>query len=136
MAIIDRSGRLDGPQPDLVVVPTVAPETVLAEAGANAIVGIRFPAHSDGRGFTLARRLRRLGFTGRLRAVGPVVPDQFANLLACGFDEVEIPDSQLERQPITQWGAALGASVHVYQACHTDKISILAARRSRHVTRA
>ncbi|MEY3233495.1 MAG: hypothetical protein RL230_766 [Pseudomonadota bacterium] len=37
-----------------------------------AMIRITFPAFSDGRGFTLARRLRVMGYAGRLRAQGNV----------------------------------------------------------------
>jgi len=52
-------------------------------------VRIAFPSFADGRGFTLARRLRQLGFTGRLRAAGHVLPDQYRHTRRSGFDELE-----------------------------------------------
>jgi hypothetical protein len=36
-----------------------------------AMIRVAFPAMGDGRGFSIARRLRALGFRGRLRAAGP-----------------------------------------------------------------
>ena len=56
------------------------------------LVRIPFPKSDDGRGFSLARRLRDLGYRGRLRAHGHVISDQFRYALECGFDEVEISD--------------------------------------------
>ena len=44
--------------------------------------------------------------TGLLRASGPLFSDQFPQALACGFDEVEIPDANAARQPVEQWLAA------------------------------
>ncbi|MBL4544685.1 MAG: DUF934 domain-containing protein [Oceanicaulis sp.] len=41
-------------------------------------------------GFSLAALLRRSGFEGELRAVGPVLPDQVDDLLRMGFDAVDI----------------------------------------------
>ena len=56
-------------------------------------VAIEFPAFGDGRGFSLAVRLRKdMGFKGEIRAVGPVMPDQAQFLLRSGFDTVEIVD--------------------------------------------
>lgn len=50
---------------------------------------IEFAHARDGRGLTLARMLReRYQFTGDLRAAGPLLPDQFGFLLACGFSTV------------------------------------------------
>ncbi|MFN6951965.1 MAG: DUF934 domain-containing protein, partial [Albidovulum sp.] len=60
-------------------------------------------AFSDGRGFTLARHLRGRGYTGRLRAKGPVISDQYAMARRSGFDEVEIPDELAQRQPAEEW---------------------------------
>ena len=34
------------------------------------LIRVAFPAFNDGRAFTVARRLRMLGYTGRLRAKG------------------------------------------------------------------
>ncbi|MCA2013206.1 DUF934 domain-containing protein [Pararhodobacter sp. CCB-MM2] len=70
--------------------------------GVSAI-RVAFPAFSDGRGFTLAARLRRAGFTGRLRAAGHVIADQYAMARRSGFDEVEISDDLAARQPQEQW---------------------------------
>ncbi|PCI59182.1 MAG: hypothetical protein COB37_12040 [Kordiimonadales bacterium] len=56
-------------------------------------VAIEFSAFGDGRGFSLAVRLRKdMGFKGEIRAVGPVMPDQAQFLLRSGFDSVEITD--------------------------------------------
>ena len=55
-------------------------------------VDIHFSSFKDGRGFTLASQLRsRLGFTGRLRATGDLIPDQAQFLQRVGFDEIN-PD--------------------------------------------
>lgn len=94
-----------------------------------ALIAIVFPAYSDGRGFTLARRLRNAGFRGVLRAVGPLIADQFAHALACGFDEIEAPDAIAERQPYEQWRRA-GASISLpYQQGYSRATSIFEQRR-------
>ena len=58
-----------------------------------AMVRVAFPAMGDGRGFSIARRLRAMGYTGRLRAKGPLIPDQFRAARRVGYDEVELPDA-------------------------------------------
>jgi len=68
-----------------------------------AAIRVAFPSFADGRGFTLAARLRRMGFAGRLRAQGHVVADQYAMARRAGFDEVEIDDALAARQPAEQW---------------------------------
>ncbi len=66
-------------------------------------IRIGFASFSDGRGFSLARRLRALGFTGRLRAFGHLISDQYSHARRCGFDEVAIDESLSQRQPQHQW---------------------------------
>ena len=80
------------------------------------LIRIAFPAFSDGRGFTLARRLRAMGYTGRLRAHGPVIADQYAMFRRTGFDEVEIPDDLALRQPQDQWQFRANWRAHDYQS--------------------
>ena len=66
-------------------------------------IRIEFASFTDGRGFSLARQLRASGYTGRLRAYGHLIPDQYCHARRCGFDEVEIKDIQSQRQPQKQW---------------------------------
>ena len=68
-----------------------------------ALIRIRFASFADGRGFTLARQLRLLGYLARLRASGHVIADQYAMARRSGFDEVEIDPALAERQPEDQW---------------------------------
>lgn len=81
-----------------------------------AMIRITFPAFSDGRGFTLARRLRVMGYTGRLRAQGHVIADQYAMARRCGFDEAEISADLAARQPEDQWQFRADWRTHDYQA--------------------
>ncbi|ULB08640.1 DUF934 domain-containing protein [Cereibacter azotoformans] len=80
------------------------------------LIRIAFPSFSDGRGFTLARRLRRMGYRGRLRAFGPLIADQYAMARRSGFDEVEIPDDLAARQPEDQWLFRANWQNHDYQS--------------------
>jgi uncharacterized protein (DUF934 family) len=96
--------------------------------GRLALIAIRFPAATDGRGFSLARQLRQKGFAGILRASGPLFSDQFPQALACGFDEVEIPDANAARQPVEQWLAARDRITLAYQHAHGLGKSILQQR--------
>lgn len=84
----------------------------------NGVVAIRidFPSFADGRGFTIASVLRRRGFTGRLRARGHVLADQYAMARRSGFDEVEISDDLAARQPQEQWQARANWQAHDYRA--------------------
>ena len=82
--------------------------TASAEALAPAfaridLIRIAFPSPGDGRGFTLARHLRLLGYGGRLRAGGQLIADQYAMARRSGFDEVEIDGERAARQPEAEW---------------------------------
>ena len=91
----------------------VATEPYLAHL---SLIRVSFPAFSDGRAFTVARRLRMLGYTGELRATGPVIADQYAMARRVGFDSVEIPDDLAARQPAAQWVFRADWQAHHYQA--------------------
>jgi uncharacterized protein (DUF934 family) len=75
-----------------------------------AVIVIAFPVFSDGRGFSLATRLRGLGYRRKLRANGHLIADQYAYARACGFDEVEIDDGLAARQPEHHWLEAAALS--------------------------
>jgi uncharacterized protein (DUF934 family) len=81
-----------------------------------ALIRVDFPSFADGRGFTIAAQLRRLGFTGRLRAHGHVISDQYAMARRSGFDEVEISDDLALRQDEKQWLARANWQAHNYQS--------------------
>ncbi len=74
------------------------PDTLAERLDAIDLIRVDFPSFADGRGFTIARRLRLMGFPGRLRAKGHVIADQYAMARRSGFDEVEI-DEDLARAP-------------------------------------
>jgi uncharacterized protein (DUF934 family) len=106
------------------------PEGVRPYFGKLSLISVDFPSFADGRGFSIGQRLRALGFEGRLRATGPVISDQFDYLLACGFDEVSLPDSVAERQPPEHWAATPGRITLGYQRGLAGRGSILDARRA------
>lgn len=55
-----------------------------------AVVAVNFPKFNDGRGYTIAYRLRvRLGYQGELRAIGDVLRDQLFYMQRVGFDAFE-----------------------------------------------
>ena len=96
--------------------PETATETIADLVAGAQMVRIVFPSFADGRGFTHARRLRAAGFAGRIRAVGPVIADQYAMARRSGIDEVEIPDDLALRQPAEQWRARADWAAHDYRA--------------------
>ena len=92
------------------------PDELAGRLGAAKMVRVDFPSFADGRGFTIARTLRLKGFTGRLRAKGHVLADQYAMARRAGFDEVEIDQDLATRQPEDQWLARADWNEHNYQA--------------------
>lgn len=92
------------------------PSTLEARLNDIDLICVDFPSFADGRGFTIARRLRLMGFHGRLRAKGHVIADQYAMVRRSGFDEVEINDDLARRQPEDQWLARTNWKAHDYQS--------------------
>ena len=80
------------------------------------MIRVDFPSSADGRGFTIARRLRLMGFEGKLRARGHVIADQYAMARRSGFDEVEIDEALAARQPEVQWLTRANWKAHDYQS--------------------
>lgn len=107
----------DGSPAIAVDVPSDA-DVLIFDGRLDAIDLIRvdFPSFADGRGFTIARNLRRMGFAGRLRAKGHVIADQYAMARRSGFDEVEIDEALAARQPEKQWLRRADWHAHDYQA--------------------
>lgn len=96
-----------GPETDL---------TTLAEKLPSLrMIRVDFRSFADGRGFTIARQLRLSGYSGRLRARGHILADQYAMARRSGFDEVEIDDALAARQPEQQWLARANWQDHDHQ---------------------
>lgn len=92
------------------------PATLQSHLAGITLIRVAFPAFNDGRAFTIARRLRMMGYMGRLRACGHVIADQYAMIRRVGFDEVEISDDLAARQPADQWAFRANWQDHDYQA--------------------
>ncbi|MFP6740757.1 MAG: DUF934 domain-containing protein [Alphaproteobacteria bacterium] len=96
-------------------------EVIAADLDCLDLVAIEFPSIGDGRGYTTGRLLReRYGFTGELRAVGPLIRDVFRFLQRCGFDAVEARDEA----EAAAWHEAVGAITVAYQNAtdHNDRL--------------
>ena len=95
--------------------PDGDPDALVGRFADLSLIAVHFPGFADGRGFSLARRLRTLGFTGQLRASGHVICDQYAFLRACGFDHAEISTDLAKRQPQAHWQRAARSISQGYQ---------------------
>lgn len=91
------------------------PAALAGQLDGIPMIRVDFPSFADGRGFTIARQLRLMGYTGTLRARGHVIADQYAMARRAGFDEVEIDDDLAARQPEPQWRARTNWQAHDYQ---------------------
>lgn len=88
---------------------------------------IEFPAFTDGRGFSLAVRLRKdFGFNGELRATGPVIPDQAQFLARAGFDTIDVEDARE-----TAFQAAASRFASFYQSDFVGGRSVAYARHQK-----
>ena len=86
-----------------------------------SVIALSFPRFADGRPFSLARRLRgRLGYAGELRALGPILPDQYAFLVRCGCDSVA---PERPGDPAV-WRRALASIGQVYQVAADRRPSL------------
>jgi uncharacterized protein (DUF934 family) len=57
-------------------------------------VEVHFPKFGDGRGYSLARLLRRHGYRGELRAVGQFTRDHLLFMERVGFDAFELREGE------------------------------------------
>ncbi len=92
------------------------PALIEAALPRLTLIRVAFPAFSDGRAFTIARRLRMMGYTGTLRAHGHVIADQYTMARRVGFDAVEISEELAARQPAEQWKFRADWQAHDYQS--------------------
>ncbi|TCD13510.1 DUF934 domain-containing protein [Oricola cellulosilytica] len=99
----------------LAVDNSVDTETLVPFFERVSVIAIPFPSFPDGRGFSIARELRQLGYKGTLRATGHLIADQYAHARRTGFDEVEISPELAARQPEEQWTARADWQNHFYQ---------------------
>lgn len=114
----DRPGVLLGGDDDPAVLVSVFQRL--------ALIAIDFPSAVDGRGYSLARAVRQLGYTGELRAVGHVRSDQAFYLRRCGFDAFEI-EVGVDAEDFSR---GFGDFSGVYQHAADDRVPI-ARRRGR-----
>lgn len=66
-------------------------EDLQGDVAKLPVIAVDFPKFGDGRGYTIAYRLRnRLGYRGELRAIGDVLRDQLFYMRRAGFDAFAI----------------------------------------------
>ncbi|MFQ5626457.1 MAG: DUF934 domain-containing protein, partial [Methyloligellaceae bacterium] len=76
------------------------------------VIALNFPAFTDGRAYSQARRLRtEFGFEGELRATGEVLADQAGFLTQVGFDTFEVENGL----SLDVWNKAARSMTLAYQ---------------------
>lgn len=78
----------------VIVAPATAAQDLLPFLDRLALIAVDFPKYTEGRGYSLVRRLRRAGFAGEVRAVGDVLRDQLFYMKRCGFDAFELKEGK------------------------------------------
>ena len=90
-----RKPELTNRRMGVVLDPADEPSSLQNDFQALAVIAVRFPKFTDGRGYSTATLLRsRLGYTGELRAVGDVLIDQLFFYTRCGFDALVLRDDK------------------------------------------
>ena len=102
--VIDNQGRFGGDEVlEFVDIDASIASDDLDEFLKTSAIRIVFGSCADGRFLTLGRQLRLRGYSGHIRAAGPLVPDQFPMALKLGIDSVEISTEHAARCTEDQW---------------------------------
>ena len=72
------------------------------------IVRLQVDGFADGRGFSVARQLRLLGFAGVIEVIGDLLPDQLPMAVASGIDAILIRAEHASRCEESHWRLKYG----------------------------
>ena len=104
--VINNQGRFDmGEVLGFVDIEASTASADLDQLLHLSAIRIVFGSCVDGRFLTLGRQLRLRGYTGHIRAAGPLVPDQFPMALKLGINSVEVSTEHAARCTEDQWVA-------------------------------
>ena len=67
------------------------------------VVRLQVDGFADGRGFSVARQLRLLGFAGVIEVIGDLLPDQLPMAVASGIDAILIRAEHAKRCEENHW---------------------------------
>jgi uncharacterized protein (DUF934 family) len=89
-------------RPVLRLEPGDDPAKIVGELERVARVEVNFPKFGDGRGYSLAKLLRRrYGYKGELRAVGHITRDLLQFMERVGFDAFELRPGEDPAEALT-----------------------------------
>lgn len=101
-------------------------DSVAGDLDRLSLVAVELPKFRDGRAFSTARELReRYVYTGEIRAVGHIIPDQYLFLLRAGVSTVEVPEDRYT----DAWANALAEYTVAYQPAIRGDAPLSALRR-------
>jgi len=119
-ALLPLDVYLAQPQPPahgVWLAPTDDPAALDEHLASIPLVAVQFPKFTDGRGYSIAARLRKRGYRGDLRAIGEILVDQLYMLKRVGFSSFAVRADQSEDDA----RAALNRYSDAYQAaCEID----------------
>jgi uncharacterized protein (DUF934 family) len=107
--LLPLANYLAQPQPaahGVWLAPTDDPAALARHLASVPLIAVQFPKFADGRGFSIAHRLRRLGYAGDLRAIGDVLVDQLFMLKRVGFTSFALradPSLETARVALTRY---------------------------------
>lgn len=101
-----------GDERGVLLAPTDDPAALAPHLSRVPLIAVDLPTFSDGRGYSIAALLRRVGYRGELRAVGDVLVDQVFMLRRVGFTSFALRADQDEGAAV----AALQTYSDAYQA--------------------
>ena len=81
----------------------VASHDIITQLLDQPIVRLQVDGFADGRGLSVARQLRLLGFTGDIEVIGDLLPDQLPMATASGIDAILIRPDHARRCEESQW---------------------------------
>jgi len=119
-ALVQRNGRLG-----VLLRSDQPPSSISDDLNHFDLVALDFPKFTDGRAYSYARLLRdRLGFEGELRAVGNVLRDQLLFMVRCGFDTIQVENTDIAKA----WVEALSEIDVFYQPAADQRRPVLHLR--------
>lgn len=77
---------------DVWTVTTHLRSMLAAQATQPEAIGVRFNKFTDGRSYSIASRLREIGYTGELHALGDINQELVFLLRRVGFTHFHLPD--------------------------------------------
>ena len=88
---------------NVLPVGDVASQDQITQLLDQPVVRLEVDSFADGRGLSVARQLRLLGFAGVIEVIGDLLPDQLPMAAASGIDAILISAEHARRCDESQW---------------------------------